>query len=203
MIPSDTPEQLTECIRNGDARAFESLFRAQFAPLLRFAAGQVGSRAEAEDVVQEVLLRVWRDRERIMADRPVKSYLFTAVRNEVIDRARRQKRERKWEGAPPGGEERAAIMRPEDAADPSSSTDPAELSELEEAVRAAVASLPERCRTAFLLCREKGLTYAEAAEVMGIAPGTVRIQMSRALAALRFSLRPFLSIVLGLSTLMR
>jgi RNA polymerase sigma-70 factor, ECF subfamily len=203
MTLSDAPEHLAERIRNGDAGAFESLFREQYAPLLRFAAGQVGSRPEAEDIVQEVLLRVWRDRERIATDRPVKSYLFAAVRNEVIDRARRDTRQRKWHGPLPGTVGREGMVEAADAADPSSGTDPAELSELEAAVRSAVASLPERCRTAFLLCREKGLTYAEAAEVMGISPGTVRIQMSRALAALRSSLRPVLTMVLGLSTLMR
>jgi len=53
------------------------------------------------------------------------------------------------------------------------------------AVRQAVSRLPERCRLVFTLHREQGLTYAEVAEVLGISPRTVEVQIGRALKSLR------------------
>jgi RNA polymerase sigma-70 factor (ECF subfamily) len=63
------------------------------------------------------------------------------------------------------------------------------------AIREAIAQLPERSRAVFLLCRDQGLSYADAAEVLGISPVTVKSQMGRALASLRTSLAPFLMCV--------
>jgi RNA polymerase sigma factor (sigma-70 family) len=53
------------------------------------------------------------------------------------------------------------------------------------AVRQAIGRLPDRCRLVFTLHREQGLTYAEVAEVLGISPRTVEVQIGRALKSLR------------------
>ena len=82
-------------------------------------------------------------------------------------------------------------------------SDGVEASELEAAIRTAIRGLPERCRTAFLLCREEELTYAQAAEVMGVSPATVKTQIARALASLRASLEPFMSVVLAAAAALR
>jgi RNA polymerase sigma-70 factor (ECF subfamily) len=80
----------------------------------------------------------------------------------------------------------ALFDRPPRATDADLST-----SEIVSAVRIAVERLPERCRLVFTLHREQGMSYREVAEVMGISPKTVDVQMGRALKALRRSLRSF------------
>jgi RNA polymerase sigma-70 factor (ECF subfamily) len=64
--------------------------------------------------------------------------------------------------------------------------------ELAAAAQRAIERLPARCKMAFLLCREHGLSYAETAQVMGISEHTVKIQMTRALKAIRLALTPWL-----------
>jgi RNA polymerase sigma-70 factor (ECF subfamily) len=72
-----------------------------------------------------------------------------------------------------------------------------------EAIRRAIDALPDRCRQIFLLSREKYLSYAEIAEVLGISVKTVETQMWRALKSLRKSLAPYLGLVLTLAALAR
>jgi DNA-directed RNA polymerase specialized sigma24 family protein len=59
-----------------------------------------------------------------------------------------------------------------------------------------VDALAERCRTAFLLCREQEMAHAEGAEIMGVSPATVKTQMGRAPATIRSAILPILFLVL-------
>jgi RNA polymerase sigma-70 factor (ECF subfamily) len=193
-VPGD--EKAFERIRAGDRAAFELVFRAHYPELYRFARAHLSDATEAEDAVQDVFLRIWRDRERLNTTAPPRSYLLAAVRNQVIDLLRRRALQRRWiDSLDATGAVRAGEPSPHDIPTAHAGTDPAGLSELETAIRRAIAELPERSRTAFLLCRQQQLTYAEAAEIMGVSPATVKTQMARALAVLRSALHPFLPFV--------
>jgi len=190
MRGSDASDEkhLLERIRAGDPEAFVQVFQRYHDALLRFARAGLHGAAEAEDVVQDVFLRLWRDRSQLTVDRSLRAYLLAAVRNRIIDGVRRQavvERSAELQVVAGGGGDQAPVWP----------ADPAELSELDAAIRACVAALPERCRTAFLLCRQQDLTYAEAAAVMGVTAATVKTQMARALAALRAAIEPFLPFV--------
>ncbi len=184
-----------ERIRAGDRDAFELLFRAHYSELYRFARAHLSDATEAEDAVQDVFLRIWRDRERLATTAPPRSYLLAAVRNRVIDLLRRRALQRRWIDSMDSTDDvRSGERSPRETPAIHVAADPASVSELETAIRRAVAELPERSRTAFLLCRQQDLTYAEAAEIMGVSPATVKTQMARALASLRSALHPFLSL---------
>jgi RNA polymerase sigma-70 factor, ECF subfamily len=199
LQPAD--QELLERIRAGDREAFERLFRTHYTGLLRFARAQLGEPADAEDVVHDVFLRLWRERTRLGGDRSLRTYLLSAVRNRVIDLVRHRLVERRWVQAE-AGRGASGWNIPANCPDtPTLDADAAALAELDDAIRRAVAALPERCRTAFLLCREQELSYAEAAEVMKVSPATVKTQMARALASLRLALEPYLSILLAVSLL--
>jgi len=162
------------------------MFRAHHPALLRYAIAHLRDRSAAEDVVHDVFLRLWLGRANLDLTGSLRAYLVTAVRNRIIDMTRTQAvRQRAME---------SAVLDVTHRRPTASEADPAEVAELDVAIRTAIADLPERCRTAFLLCREQDLTYAEAAAVMGVAPATVKTQVARALAALRNALAPFLSI---------
>ena len=189
-------EEIVQGVRAGDRAAFERLFRTYYPGMLRFARSQLGETAEAEDAVHDVFLRVWRDREGWAVERSLPAYLLGAVRNRVLDVQRRRGFERRWFQPLEGRAASSGGDAPPSTPDPASLADPGAVAELEAALRRAVDGLPERCRAAFLLCRTEGLSYAEAAEVLGVSPATVKTQMARALAALRVAAGPFLALLM-------
>ena len=165
-----------EQIRDGDEAAFEQLYRA-FAPgLIAFAAGYVGVRAVAEELVQELFLAIWRKREALAINTAVPSYLFTSIRNLAIDHLRRDRRLVHWD---------ASVVGRID--DESSSQEAILLDMLD--LHDAVQRLPARCRLIFTLSRQQDMTYEQIANSLGISIKTVEVQMSRALHRIRDWLR--------------
>lgn len=180
-------EDLVARIRAGDEQAFESVFRDHYDGLCRFAARIVDSDAEAEELTQEMLLRLWRKREALSIAGSLAAYLYAAVRNESLNRLRRARAERQWR-------ERVVLER--EAGDrgrySASADDEVRSAELADAIERAVEELPPRRRQAYVLRRQHHLSYAEIAAVMDIAPKTVEIQIGAALKALREKLADWL-----------
>ena len=164
-------------IRQGDVASFEALFHAYCQDLIRFACRFTRDTPVAEDIVQEVFLRVWRDRSRLAPAANVKAYLYAAVRNESLNYLRHAEVEAR--SAP----ELALAARPVKTPEDERSAKAAAAS-----VYAAVARLPERRRLIFRMNRFDHLTYAEIAQVLEISIKTVETQMGRALAFLRAEL---------------
>ena len=168
-------------IRQGDQGAFDALFRAHYAALVRHADGMLRRRDVAEELVQDVMLELWRRRETLVVDDSVRAYLFRATRNRALNHLRHE-----------------AIVRrsePELAADPDTRPGAETVlvdEEIDVAVRRAVAELPDRCREVFELSRMRGLKYSEIASSLGISVKTVEAQMGKALRLLRERLAPWL-----------
>lgn len=175
-----TDPQLLDRLRAGDESALEALFRATYARLVRAAEHLLGDRGRAEDVVQEVMLELWRHRERLEPGTSLLGYLHRAVRNRGLNALRHERVRRQAEphlvpeGPGPAADGRALA------------------GDLEAAVRRAVARLPERCREVFELSRVHQLRYSEIASTMGISVKTVEAQMGKAIKLLRESLQPWL-----------
>lgn len=169
-------------VRGGEVAALEEAFRAYYARLCSFVRHQVGSAETAEEIVQDVFLRVWEHRTRLDPTGSLRALLYRAARNAALNHIKHREIERRWQAqvqsAPPPLAEGAEAQAREH--------------ELASAIERAVASLPERCRLVFLLSREQGLSYAEIAQTLAISIKTVETQMGRALKALRASLSNFL-----------
>ena len=138
-------------------------------------------RAVAEELVQDVMLELWRRRESLAPDGSAQAYLFQATRNRVLNHLRHLKIEERSE---------PEIQR-ESLSTPHADADIAQ-EELSVAVQTAVQSLPDRCREVFELSRVHGLKYAEIASQLGISVKTVEAQMGKALRTLRDRLAPWL-----------
>jgi len=154
--------------------ALGALVSAYFERLARFAYGLVGSADVAEDVVQDVLVRVWDARRTIRPDQALRAYLFTAVRRRALDVLKHR-----------GVEERhalAAVPR-----EPAMITVDADLDAdaLAAAVRVAIARLPERRQTALRLRYEESLPFALVAEVMGTSEKAAKDLVARAVKDVR------------------
>lgn len=166
-----------ERIRASDTRAFEQLFFAYGQPLTSFALRFVQDQDLAEDIVQDVFLRVWTQRTNLDPDRSIKTYLYTATRNQALNVLRHSRVKQH-------GAEELAPLEPQ----VTTPEDQLEQQQVSREIHRAIAQLPDRCRTIFTMSRFDHLTYAEIAEILHISIKTVETQMGRALKSLRSSL---------------
>ncbi|MHB1265778.1 MAG: RNA polymerase sigma-70 factor [Gemmatimonadaceae bacterium] len=182
--PDETSDDrgLLDALRRGDEAAFDRAFRAWYPRLVGAANAMLRDLAVAEEIAQDVMFELWRRREQLPSDTPLRSYAFRAARNRALNHLRHLRVEH--EGA------RVAAQLGE-AQEPSA---PAQLlsQELEGAITDALDALPPRCREVFELSRAKGLRYAEIAATMGVSVKTVEAQMGKALRTMRERLAPWL-----------
>ena len=173
--------ELLARIRRGDEGAFDTLFRQYYAPLVALAESLLRRRAEAEEVVQDVMLELWRRRETLVIEETWRAYLFRAARNRALNELRH---ERVAQLAEP-------FVRGEESVGPAAH---AQLvaEELDNAIVRAVAALPDPVRETFELSLKSGLKYNEIASVLGVSVKTVEARMGRALKELRERLAPWL-----------
>lgn len=166
---------LLRLLREGDEGAFESIFRRWYAPLVRLSESLTRSRARAEEIVQDVMLELWRRRDTLEADGSPQAYLFQSTRNRSLNDIRH---ERVKERGEPHVVAATAPFGP--AADTQ-----LEEGEIAAAVYDALSELSERSRTVFEMSRMQGLRYQEIAEELGISIKTVEAHMGKALRHLR------------------
>jgi RNA polymerase sigma-70 factor (ECF subfamily) len=184
---SDRDQRWWSAIRTGDAAAFEGLFRAYATDLYQFALSYVHSPDAAEEVVHLTFCALWDRRHTLEQPRGVRAFLFTAIRNRALNHVRDERTRAEFlSRLATGGEQ---LVAPVPATDAGAST-----ADLEGAIERAVADLPPRCKDVFILVRQRGMSYADAAAVLEIAPKTVEIHMGRALKILRLKLSPWLEI---------
>lgn len=139
------------------------------------------SRAIAEEIVQDVMLELWKRRETLADDSSPQAYLFQSTRNRSLNHLRH---ERVAKDAEPFAT-RSEIVE-------SKAHSRMVEEEMRVAMRRAVDSLPDRCREIFELSRTNGLKYLEIAALLGISVKTVEAQMGKALRVLREELSPWL-----------
>ena len=161
------------------AERFDELFARLYPDVFGLTYGVLGERMATEDILQEVFLKLSRDA-RLMArpDHEVAAWLRRAALNLAFNRLRANRRDRArlqrvpHVGAEDGLSSEVFVLRQEEQAE----------------VRRALARLPERQR-ACLLLRHSGYSYAEIAETLGVALGSVGVLLARAEAAFRVTYR--------------
>ena len=185
---SDDDAALLARLRAGEPTAFGTIFTAYFAALCVFASHYTSSTSAAEEVVEDVLVRMWERRASLAVRSNLRSYLFTAVRNRALNFTRDERAathaldKLALDGALPGMAEPRPLEDEE-----------LYLADLARAVEQAVAALPPRMRQVFTMHRQQGLTCARIGAELSISPKTVENLLGRALKHLRVSLAPFLA----------
>ena len=173
--------ELLERVRAGDEAAYDTVFRAWYAPLVRVAGALLKDTDAAEEVVQDVMVELWRRRHVMDTGITIRAYLLRAVRNRSLNHLRHLKVRR---------DTTVDVEAMYD--EPVASDQPVVARELGEAVRVALDELPPRCREVFDLSRVQGLKYSEIAETLGISQKTVEAQMGKALRHMRERLAAWL-----------
>jgi RNA polymerase sigma-70 factor, ECF subfamily len=181
-LKQDDDIELITNIQKNSKEAFDRLFRKYYIPLCRFAFKLNGSEEIAEEVVQEIFIMLWEQRQRVSISKTVTGYLFQAVRNKVYENFRKNQTRIKYE-------EEYISLSPEPDIAGEAYFDEYEMATM---IWNAVEQLPDKCREIFQLSRDEGLTYNEISVHLRISVKTVENQMGIAFKKLREILMPLL-----------
>lgn len=174
LAPDALDRRLLELVAARDRGALAQLYERHGRALFSYLATLLGERAAAEEALQDTLLAVWRGAAGFQGRSRVSTWLFGIARRQALTRLRRRRPETVADElltavADPGpGPEERALARLRD-----------------EQLAAAVARLSPVLREVLVLSFWQGLTQPELAEVLGVAPGTVKSRLSNARRALR------------------
>lgn len=168
---------LIEALRNGDESAYTYLIDTYHHKLCVYANSLVKNVYSAEDIVQNVLIKVWEQRTRLKSDHSLKSFLYKLVYNEFIDLYRKNQSlfslEKSYHEALNG------IVQEEDSES---------FQRVMNAVNKEIQNLPPKCKEVFILSKKEGLTNIEIAEHLDVSIKTVEAQITKAFSLLRSSL---------------
>lgn len=184
--PSD--ELLLAAYRDGDAAAFERLLRRYRGPLFNVVLRSVRDHGRAEEIYQDVWMKVIERCDNFRGDAKFSTWLYTIARNLCIDHQRKMKfrRHASLDQGQPGSDQTLADRAP----NPGPSTEAlASGGLLKDRIASAVEGLPDEQREVFLLRQLQGLAFGEIAEVVGVPTNTVKSRMRYALERLQRSLR--------------
>lgn len=166
---------------SGDSKAFELLANRYKNGIFRFILGFCNNHSDAEDLLQEVFIKVIKGLRNFKGDAKFSTYLFTIARNCCIDRHRKKSRI-------PEKDLDHEIVENFRHPEPDSPSDTIERSEIREIILKAVNKLPPEQKEAFLLKEESGATIAEIAQIVDCPENTIKSRLRYAVRSLRLSL---------------
>lgn len=172
-------KELISKIRQNDSLAFRQLFDRHYRLLLGTAINFLKEIDLAKDMVQDVFYQIWKNRSKLDFHSSVEAYLKRAVINRCLTQIKRKK---------PFVDSEELVEKPGNDAN---ALDELALQDLEEALEAGLNSLPERCRTVFVMKRLEGMSQKEIAEALSISTKTVENQMTKAVKVLKEALKRF------------
>lgn len=179
-------------VRDGDRAAFEQLVEKYKQPVINLVARTISDATEAEDIAQNVFVQVYKSAHRYAVTARFSTWLFTIARNLALNEIRRRSRHPADSLDETFAEHDDQPLRtPQDRRTPGP---PEELlqGELEEKIEHAIAELPEKQRTAVLLCREEEMSYEQIARVLGCSVSATKSLIHRGREVLKEKLKPYL-----------
>jgi RNA polymerase sigma-70 factor (ECF subfamily) len=190
----DPDVRLMLAVRDDDGSAFEELMRRYQDRLITVLDHLVGNRDQAEDLAQDVFLRIYRSRKTYVPGAKFSTWLFT-IANNVASNARRSRSRRKEVNLDLRPASTTGIHSIDELAQAASGLMPArqiDKAEMREVVREAISTLNERQRLAVLLSKFESMSYEDIADTMEMSPQAVKSLLSRARTNLREVLEPYL-----------
>jgi len=168
--------ELLARLKNGDMLAFDQIYRLYSHKLFSFIFKILKNEDEADDIVQEVFVKIWESREKLGDYKLLNSYIFTIAYNNSIDLIRKKINKNKY---------LEQLKNSSVIQSTPTTISEIEFNELNIQVKKLIAHLPERQKQVYQLHREEGLTYPEIAEQLNISKNTVENHMVKALKYLR------------------
>lgn len=186
--PNDSELIFLHRLKEGDELAFELLFRKYYPRLCGFANKFIGNQQEAEEIIQEVFLNIWKKREYLKLDNEIRPYLYKSVQNLCFNFIEHQKVIESYYSV--------IDLVYQNQSEDFNTYESVLYTELQKKVDQAMNGLPEQCLKIFRMSREEGLKYQEIAMELGISVKTVETQISRALTKLKIELKDYLIVIL-------
>lgn len=173
-------EELFELVAtSSNHEAYERLFERYYADLIRYTYSRVGEFYLAEDIVQEVLMSIWRRRKSVIVPKTVKAYFFQAIKYKIADEISKIKY---------GKEYLESLEIPITA-----NTDfKVRESMLQAKIDQEIEKLPKRMKEVFILSRKENMSHQEIADHLGLSVHTVSTQIKKTLKLLRSRLLSFI-----------
>ncbi|MBK7134492.1 MAG: RNA polymerase sigma-70 factor [Bacteroidales bacterium] len=174
-----TDSEIAGRIRKGDKTEFESLFRSSYVSLVKYSRTLIKDQDTAEEIVQDLFVKLWQEKEKIKIESSLNGYLFRAVHNKCLHYIEHLKVVERYAATVVSGEA--------DLSD-----DPSEIlhyKDLQMKIASILERLPERCGRIFCMSRFEGLKYSEIAEKLSVSVKTVEASMGIALKEFRKELK--------------
>jgi RNA polymerase sigma-70 factor (ECF subfamily) len=176
VAKSSSNTDLVKLLRDGDKIAFDTIYNKYCHKLHEFVMAYLKQEEDAEEIVQEVFIKIWNSRRKIDVYASFESFLFTIAYNATISLLRKRLTESK-------SREYLKSLQQIDAAD--QVIDELQYKELEHKVQSLLKQLPPRQRQIYHLSREEGLTHKEIARELNISISTVNNHLVTTLKYLR------------------
>lgn len=177
---------LLSAVQHGDLKAFDTLFRRYY-PMLCAYGHRFVELEDAEEIVEDSLLWIWENRETLVIESSLNSYLFKMVYRRALNKL-----------AHIDATQRADTRFYEEMQEMLQDTDYYQVEELTRRIEEAIAALPESYREAFVMHRFRDMSYKEIAETLGVSPKTIDYRIQQALRQLRTDLKDYLPLLLPL-----
>lgn len=182
-------QELLLLIKAGNEVAFEQAFRIYSKPLHAYGYTLLNNSHIAEEMIQDLFLKIWEQRGVLQIHTSLKAYLYRAIHNDCMNYIRHLKVKKNYETAVNTSSNEINYQQP---------IDRLAVKELQQKLRSGLNKLPEACRTVFQLSRFEHLSYKEIASQLEISIKTVENQMSKAFRILRVELKDYLVLLLAL-----
>ena len=181
VVIRDESSYLQKLLQDDEDQFMEYIFRTYYAPLCKTVYNITRDKDAAEDIVQDVLLKVWRRKSQLDFSKSIKSYLFRSSVNTALNYLEKNRRSTSMAEA---GQISLGANTTDDAIG---------YDEVNHRVHQALEALPPKCRTVFSLSRYEELSYAEIAEQLDISVKAVEKHMGKALKHMRAYLHSFIN----------
>lgn len=170
---NEVEQELLNLQRTDENKFIEVLFKKYYAPLCRTVNRIVNDSDAAEDLVQDVFMKVWNNRQTLAINISIKSYLYRSAINNALNYLERNKRK--------------VNLEQSNFTEPSvnDAEEHLHFNEVQQRVKEATDALPPACKTIFILSRQENMSYKEIAASLQISPKTVENQMGKALKHFR------------------
>lgn len=166
--------RLIQLLKEGDSLSFEILFQQYYAKFYSFVLHLIKNSHEAEDIVQNVFMKVWINRSRLHPSQSIRNYIYVLIKHEVLNHIRDRKMYTQVERLIMSDSSAAAV-----------DDNQFMLRELDGRIRMFIAAMPEQRRKVFIMSRYKGMGNKSIAETLGISVRTVDRHINIALTSLK------------------
>jgi RNA polymerase sigma-70 factor (family 1) len=174
-----TDHELLCLMRSGQESGFTEIYNRYWKTLLVIAANKTGDLDDAEEIVQDIFVSLWRRKDELELTSSLKNYLAVSVKYRVIKSLAKQNLKSRF------GDTYYDVID-------DSTQEWLNFDELVHRLSELVAALPEKCRLVYQLSRESGYSQKQIAEELGISEKTVEAHLGKALKTLRIGLNQFL-----------